>query len=258
MTDSDWLALILEQATHQPTSIRMFTYRGKQWQSWSKPVVLAAEDGTEFVVKSPHIGPERARAAVTEQVVSFLGKAIGAPVAEVALVQIDQELIDMNKQTIAHLGTGICHGSRRIPNASDRDWLQHVDLDANRSRFAAIAVLYGWTHPCDQQLIYDLSDPYHVHSVDHGWFFPGGYSWSVASLSAFQSATTAYAPILRDCRITNDELRAAIEPLREITHERIARAVSQPPDEWGITQAERVALARFLANGQEKLCSLSI
>ena len=255
LTDDEWKALIANAVAARSIPLKMFTYRNKSWPSWSKPVVLAAENGTEFVVKSPRIGVPQSRAIVTEQIVSILGMAIGAPVGEVFTVEVPKALVDINPVALGAIGPGVCHGSKRIANTSERAMLAHVDLPANRTRFAAIAVLYGWMPAADHQLIYDLSSPFHVHSVDHGFFFAGGPNWTEATLGA-AAAAACDTTIVNGCKLSSDELRATLERVRDVRPEVLANAVARPPDEWGISPAERLAVAKYLAARQATLSAL--
>lgn len=41
-------------------------------------------------------------------------------------------------------------------------------------------------------------------------------------------------------------MRLGLESLEQVTFPHIINAVAFPPDEWGVTQTERIALAHFL------------
>lgn len=256
MNDDEWLVLIRAAVPLRPEPIKMFTYRNKSWPSWSRPVVLASEDGVEYVVKCHSVGADRAKAMQTEQVVSRLGVAMGAPVGSVELVDVPQALIDMNRPHLDHITAGISHGSRRIPNASERAWLEHVNVPENRERFAKIAVLYGWALARDHQLIYEMASPRLVHSVDHGWFFANGPNWSATTLAG-NTAVALEPQIVAACNFTDDELRPAFTALRGVSPEMIAEATARPPDAWGITEADRLNVAKYLYVRQENMIALA-
>lgn len=253
MTDAKWHDLIASVGTRTP--VKALTYQGKKWSTFSLPAVFKCSDAFEYVVKSPRIGLEQARAAVTEQIVSSLGIALEAPVAEVRIVELVPELLKMADSEIGYLGAGLAHGSKRIPNCSEREWLKHYDEDVNRSRFAALAVLYGWTAAADQQLIYHEIPPPYVYSVDHGFFFGSGPSWTESTLNAAPTATLYQLFVGPPCNLSVGELLPAIERLRTITMLDIATAVAQPRTEWGITDVERVAVAKFLSRRKTEILS---
>ena len=52
-----------------------------------------------------------------------------------------------------------------------------------------------------------------------------------------------------------DELRPALERIRDLPPTVIATAVAGPPDEWAITQGERLALVKYLASRQAELAA---
>jgi hypothetical protein len=55
------------------------------------------------------------------------------------------------------------------------------------SRFASIAIFYGWLGANDRQFIYGKNAPYKVYSVDHGHFFPNGEDIFGVSVRGFRS-----------------------------------------------------------------------
>lgn len=241
-----WRGLLAEAAQKPPPVYRAITYL-KKWDTASKPVLLRCSDGSEFVVKGANAGKQ----AVNDQIVGRLGRAMGAPVGEVALVEVPQELVAIEPE-MTHVTPGLAHGSRLIGDCSERARIRHHDDPDNRGRFAALAVLYGWIHASDHQVIYENTPPHRVHSVDHGHFLPGGPKWSVESLR--KGASPAPDPALvSTCGLTDPEIRAAAQGLRSVSDETICRAIAAVPRDWAITEDERLALARYLAHRRDEL-----
>ena len=136
----DWSQLISTAAATRPFPIRAHTYRKISYGSASRPVVLACDDGHDYVVK----GRQNGRMIVNEQIVGALGRFLSAPVPPVCIVDVPGELIQMDPGSLGHLQVGTSHGSRLEVGCTDKQWIAYHDVSENRPRFAAIAVLYGW------------------------------------------------------------------------------------------------------------------
>lgn len=243
------VGLLVEAARDRPAPIRMVEFE-RRLGSQSRPYVLLDDDNNRYVVKSRGVG----RSTYNDQVVGRLGMAMGAAVAEVALVEVPQELVDARWADLTDLAAGIAHGSRVIPQVLDvPQEILYADRPENRPRFASLALLYGWCQvEGDHQFIHELGLPQRVYSHDHGEFFPGGPRWSAASLHRAQ-------PCRPDRFITvgaglgEAELRAAAAGVAGVSAADIAASVAAPPDDWGVSFDERVALVRFLVERQRTL-----
>jgi hypothetical protein len=164
---AEWARLIADAADHLEPPIRAETFV-KKFATASQPVVLACDDGADYVVK----GAQAGRMIVIDQIVARVGDAVGAPVGEPALVDVPATLIAAEPE-MAHMAAGIAHGSRWIPNCTDQTGFAHTLVAENRDRFARIAWLYGWVVASDHQFIYSNDAPQIVYTVDHGHFFRG-------------------------------------------------------------------------------------
>lgn len=253
--NSAWHNLIAAEIARRPEPVEARTFH-RVFASFSRPVHVACSDGSEFVIKGLRhdISPdEMGRAMASDQVIGRLGTAIGAPVGEVGLVVVSEELIEVNPD-MNHLKPGTAHGCRWIPGTTDRMWGQYMQEVANRERFAKLAILYGWMHANDHQVIYEEDTPHYAHSVDHGHFLPDAYQWTPVKLEA--DTTPVPDPhIMEGARLTPKDVANAAEQLSTVTDEVIARAVASPPDEWGITMDERKALAHYIAKRRDVLFS---
>lgn len=179
-----------------------------------------------------------------------LGLAMGAPVGQPQIVEIGTELLDVN---FSFLSPGKAHATRFIANCfDDRDTIKYKNHEENRPRFALLSVLFGWVYSQDQQFIYQKNHPNLVYSVDHGHFFPGGPDWKESDLT---SAPTSVVDkkLVSSCGLTNNDIRQALIALKTVTEETIIQAVASPPDEWGITIEERVAMVEYLVKRQQEL-----
>jgi len=238
---------ITNAAADKPQPVVAETFL-RRWPSYSRPVALRCDDGKEYVVKGQHAG----RGIINDQTVARLGIELGAPVGEPQIVEIPAELVAIEPQ-LKDIRPGTAHGTELVQNCTDRIWPpSDLGLLDNRRRLALLAVLYGWCHANDHQLIYSNVTPRLVYSVDHGHFFPGGPNWTIASLANVAIATLEPG-IVGHCGLSEDEQRIATEKLQNMSSQSIVNAVAISPDEWGMSLDERVALASFLILRRDEL-----
>jgi hypothetical protein len=153
-------------------------------------------------------------------------------------------LIDAEPE-LAHIPAGLGHGSRWIPNCSERLSYEHAAELENRERFARLALFFGWVFANDHQFIYENAPPRLVHSVDHGHFFPDGPDWTVASLG--QAPLPAPdGSIVASCTLTQAEIESG-RPATPPSDALIASAICCVPPDWQLSDTDKVALADFLA-----------
>ena len=250
MDQVEWEGLIAKAMESWASPVRAQTFV-RNWSTSSNPVLLACDDGREYVVK----GAQAGRMIVTDQVVGRLGTAMGAPVAEVGLVDVPRELINSEPQ-MSHMVAGESHGSVWISGCTDSQGMTYSDQAENRSRFATLSVLFGWVVASDHQFVYKSSAPNLVYSVDHGHFFPGANGWDMNSLAGAPPPEPDQQ-LRAGCSLTEDELREAQKLLLNVSDSAIAQAVASPPDGWGISMQERVALAAFLAKRRDEFAQKS-
>jgi hypothetical protein len=225
----------------------------RSWPSWSRPLALACSDGQAYVVKALQPGnPLMGRSMITEQIVAKLGKAIGCPVPEVALVVVTDELKAI-EPALDHVVAGYAHGSLLMANCGDRIGIEPPATERNRRAYAALAVLYGWARAGDHQLVSRLDTDRDVFSVDHGFFFPDAPGWTEASLTAAGAVglEPQFMPFVQ-----MPDLAPVLDLLRVVSDQFLADAVGAVPGAWGFTAAERVAVAEYLATRRATLVSI--
>ena len=252
-TADEWKELI-EKCDPQ-LQVKAHSYRGIKFGSHSAPVVLGCDDGEDYVVKSL-TRLELARAICNDQVMGWIAPPVNAPVPPVRIVHIPEELIQNNPE-LAGIPIGPAHGSRYMPNASKtRQAIAFQDVPGNRSRFAALALLYGLAGVfCDHQFFYEDGSNL-VLSFDHGHFFPGGPNWTIITLAGCARAVPDHT-IVTGCNLTNEEIATAASSLWGLNSENIVIAVASPPDSWKLTMEERVALANHFQERRNQLSALN-
>lgn len=208
------------------------------------------------MVKALHASrvAEMGRVLVNDQIVARLGELIHAPVPNVALIDVPAELV-ANQAEMAHMMAGIAHGSQFVENVTERAGFEHAVVLENRQRFALLAVLFGWIGAQDHQFVYSKTGPQLVYSVDHGHFFPSGPAWTEASLAGAPESQPD-TQITNACNITQPELHEAIRALSDVGDEALAYIVAVPPDEWGLTMEERMALLNYLTKRRDELLAM--
>jgi len=180
---------------------------------------------------------------IADHVVGRIGQLLGAPVPEVAFVDVPAALVAAQPEIAAFL-PGVGHGSKYVPNTTEREQISHVNEPVNRDRFARLAVLFGWAHGADHQFIYEKVAPPRVYSHDHGHFFPGGPGWTGASLA--QHNANVDNSIVNGCNLTPAEIAHAIARLNQVDPADLEGVVAGVPGEWDITPDERTAMVGFL------------
>jgi hypothetical protein len=226
----------------------------------TRPQKFTCDDEKLYAVKFVQNNHGDGKGICAEQIVGVLGRLLEAPVPAVELVEVTEPMVDVLKASSSsnHLDfeprAGIHHGSRWAPNHSDRQAIAHVE--ENRQRFGALEVLYVWvTCAGDHQWIYGNDAPHAVLSVDHTTFFPGGPTWDESQLAGAVSVV-AHDPVLVGIGLTGTDRTQALAKLNAVTEAEIAAACAQPPDEWGITPSERLALATYLWERKDPVMAL--
>jgi hypothetical protein len=244
-----WSNMIAAHRTTDRLTVTAFAWIESFCNSYTQAVRLSCDDGNDYVVKGTL---KSGRTIVTDHVLGQLGGRMGAPVGVVRRVYVPQDLIDGNKQEMGHIPAGLAHGSLYVTNCFPSIRLSYFNVPDNRSRFASIAVFYGWTHAGDRQFCYERPN-YLVHSFDHGHFLPNGALWDRGYLDA--APDPAPDPeILVPCAINASELSEAKVGLRNVDQNVIADVVASTPDGWGnVSMDDLESLADFLYRRCEQL-----
>ncbi len=134
----------------------------------SQPEKAVDTEGNDWCVK-PLTNPQGPCVTVKEYVVARVGRLIGAPVCDVAVVKIPSDIA-----TAKH-PAGLAHGSRDVPGAVNlTGQLTHRHDDDNRRRHVGVHALYDWCWGADPQWLYDPADEWRLYSHDHGFYLPPG------------------------------------------------------------------------------------
>lgn len=252
--DVDWLTLISNGRPHDRAAVQADDFV-ESLPSASKPQKFRCGVGQLYAVKFHNNPYGDGRAIFTEQLVGQLGRRIGASVAEVRYVLVPEEILDELQLHLdgVRAAPGIQHGSKWASGYSDRKAIAEAAA-LNHQPLGALSVLYTWLHAGDHQLICQDNAPHNVLSVDHSAFIVDGGGWTEETLSTIPEPT-AFDPQF-DPYVVDVDRVDALEQLQRVTPADIAAVVASPPDEWGVTMAERVALADFVHRRQRQVLTL--
>ena len=205
----------------------------------------------EWIVKFKQNPCGDGASLAAEQIVTGAGKLLGAPVADAEIVLVSSELDPERIELLPGLpvAAGLHHGSLRVPGCTDRGDVAYVD--DNLERFAAIDVLYLWTHAGDAQFIYQVASQNEVWSYDHGLFFsraPGReleQAWTLDDLEAGMTKVERH-PKLNGIALPQSAYHSVVRALESVTPMNIAGLCLIPPAQWGLSLTARIHLARYL------------
>lgn len=211
----------------------------------SVPFQVRATDGERYWVKQI-ANPQSARSPVTEQVIAGCGRLIGAPVREVRLISIPEELDGEKLSSGVVLTSGIAHASLNLEFSSfDKTWgPENRHLDDNRRRHAAYFAFFDWCWGADPQWLYDVTDDMKLYSHDHGHFLPGSPDWTIESL--VEEHEVAHSLDTPGDGLDYNELVRAADVLENLTVPELKAVLCGIPTTWPVSDRELETLGFFL------------
>jgi hypothetical protein len=223
-------------------------------QSAASPFLGKCSDNNNWWIKPPVAG--MTKALVAEWTVGKLGGMIGAPVCEVALVDIPAQLLPYEygpgKQLVA--GTGCASRDLGGTPREVKTTLGHRDDDDNRCRHAGVFAIVDWFNGSDVQWLHDAADDWKLHSHDHGWYLPpSGPDWTVDQLRA--TVAIPQQPLGDPAGLDADELNRLASAIEAVTDDQIAEVLSAVPPQWGVAPGDLDCLKWYLAERRRPVAS---
>jgi hypothetical protein len=217
--------------------------------TWSGPLRVTASDGRDYFVKTLEACPQpddRPSLAI-EQIVSRVGRLIGAPVCETSLIRIPDQLAGWPTARGMPLASGLAHASLAIERADfRRPPLEERMSDDNQRRHVGVYALCDWCFSCDEQWLYDVDNGLAVYSHDHGLYFPpvGRGFWTRDELVA----NAALAHEWRDPRggLSPQATQEVGDALDRISQAELVEVLQDIPASWPVSDDELEALGWFL------------
>ncbi len=238
----DWKGLVSGR-TDPPTPLQVEMPLVASPAGGSGTFLAEGSDNRRWWVK-PQNNLQGPRVIVTEYIVASAGSLIGAPVCEVAVVEIPEELAGWEFRPSAYLAPGLAHASLAVDDAEART-LEYRDRDENRRRHAGVYALYDWCWGGDDQWLYCESDDRKLYSHDHGWYLPeNGPDWAEATLVAHvdEPHPASYPTNNLDAA----ELTALAARLRQPLRQRLVDMLVTVPASWPVADSDLEALGFFL------------
>ena len=215
--------------------------------SWASPVLGSCSDGQQYFIKTMEGCPRNPGLALTtEFIVGRVGRLIGAPVCENAIVRIPDDL-DGEVVGSLTLRAGIAHGSVLIPDALlVRRTLTHRYSDDNPRRHVGIIALDDLCCGSDRQWLTVKSSEHSYYSHDHGMFFPpsGHADWSVHEM--LEMAHEKWPSGQRPEGLDPAEVAAMAARISAVRVDELLTILNAVPHSWGCTDLQLGTVGWFL------------
>lgn len=214
-----------------------------------QPHMMRGEDENYYVVKSPD-NPQGGRTLVNELLYSLVALDLHLPVAEPAIVFVDQALIHCAKElyferpSLIRMGSdlnrwraSLCYGSKCPQNPCRvicPDFLPDSELEhlENRPAFAGALLLDQWFGNSDarQAVFYRRTpySPFRAVFIDHGLSF-SGHKWTLDAkpLASLFRPVFVYAAVR-----TLDDFEPWLSQAESFAIQRLQSFISIIPPEW--------------------------
>lgn len=214
-----------------------------QDRSGSGAFLAFTAEGDRWWVK-PQNNPQGPRVPVTELIVGMAGAMIGAPVCEVAVIEIPPELRGAEFRPGFALQPGLASGSRHVEGVLEHRDLVHLEDDDNRARHAGVFALYDWCWGADDQWLYSSVEDDRIYSHDHGHYLPGGPGWTVQQLSAHVDAP--HPQSRSPAGLSSAMLDELADRLEQLPRSSITKVMLAVPEGWQVAQDELETVGWFL------------
>ena len=238
-----WRGRIDNAATGPPRPLLVLPQQ-RSPRGGSGTFLAADSESRQWWVK-PLNNRQGSRVLVTEQVGGRAGALIGAPVCEVAIVEIPEELAGWRFLRDRRLEAGLAHGSAAVDQAIEERTLGHCERDDNLIRQAGVFALYDWCWGDDPQWLFSATRDMELYSHDHGHYLPrAGLEWTVEALESH--ADIPHEAPWPTKHLDRSELSRLATALREVDRGQLAAILAEIPEDWPVTTEELEALGWFL------------
>lgn len=183
--------------------------------------------------------PQGAQSVVTDRLVSLCGRALGAPVRPIALVEISTGVVaDGSWRPV------IAHGSLHLAGSVELDRLDYLDEGDNRIRLSFLSALWDWCMGSDPQYLYDPAVEHQIWSFDHGFWLTGETGWSPDLL--VRLADEPWCLACDSSKADGTSLLEAADRLDAISAEQCISIAANIPQSWGVPDGDLEVVAWLL------------
>lgn len=214
-------------------------------ETGARPVLAATSSGRRYWMKWPG-NPHGNLSMAHEVVVGRLGARISAPVRPIALIGVNDALVNDQYVGGSRLPAGIYVGSELLSDVEEHTSITRVSRDGNANRFASYLALWDLCLGSDLQLLYHLAEHDQVWSIDHGlWFDSLEGDWTPEHLAGRADESWSWPEI--DVNALDEvAVRTAADAVESLTCTDLAEVMSQVPLQWGVADDALRTLAKFV------------
>lgn len=200
----------------------------------NRPVLCLCQDGSRYWCKN--FSEDWPDIPVNEIVSVEVGKTVGAPVLDWAIVDAPSSLAGVRVGDTGRLGRRPMFGSKELQFAEHRTSVSSIRKDGNAQRFPLLVALWCLCNAEDIQMLYGLAEEEQVWSLDHGYWFG---SWENSRLLSMPSELAGRTQLPTIGRGTDpaawDE---AAERVGSLSREDLTYIPGMIPTEWNVDASE--------------------
>lgn len=205
-----------------------------------------ASDNRLYWLKVPgnHQGDQ---VLVNEAIVQGVGRLLGAPVRERALIRVDPMIASAWDDYPARPSSSpvIAHGSLHVEGAVDDDRLKYTRSGDNPERQARLLGLWDFCVGEDPQWLFETGASYATWSYDHGlWFTTGEGDWDAQVLEQIIDVDASWQS--PPPGLSKTAIVAMAGKISALTPDELLGVMSAVPLEWGTGDRDLESMAWFL------------
>jgi hypothetical protein len=241
-------------------TVRAAAYAGPALGGGSASHFFDDEAGDRYLVK--FLGnPQGQRVLVNELVAGQVACFLGVPCPELALVQVDQWLVDGTpeiRQRTPGAAGGIHFGSREVPGCYQNPSRSLIPQATNAAEFPMVIVFDALTMNTDR--VNDgnfvlATTPgqagFKFVAIDHGHCF--GHNWDATLTTKVGTTAPAVFTEMAAAVAGAQPFTGALARAQSMSDSHVASFIGAVPASWGLQAAEADVLAAFLRGQRDAL-----
>lgn len=199
----------------------------------NRPILCLCKDGSKYWCKN--YSDDWPEVPVNEIVSAEVGKALGAPVLDWAVVDVPASLAGRRVGN-AILSRRPMFGSLEKMGVEHSYDISSIHKDGNADRIPYLAALWYLCNAEDIQMLYCLAEDEQIWSLDHGYWF-GSHEGPRGLYSPSERAGRPDTPAIG--RGTSPKAwESAMEAVSDLTHADLAHIANMIPTEWAMDPSE--------------------
>lgn len=211
----------------------------------SVPFLGLADDGERYWVK--YMGNAHGTdSLMAERVVASLARKLDAPMRRSVLLDVPVHLTHDSRLLGSGIQAGMAHGSLFLGACQEKNVLDSVYRDGNKTRQPRFIALWELCYGEDEQWLYDRDNDEQVWSFDHGYWITGGEPEPL-TIESLEITLSGWKPWDGSVRGMDPEAFLEVGTLLEgLTVSDFIDAVASVPVTWGIPNDLLESLAWWL------------